>query len=63
MRTQKPPAPCGTPYRASSNEPVTTTRWGDAMPIPGYTIDTIDQFVGAELGVSDWLTVDQARIN
>jgi len=32
------------------------------MPIPGYTLDTIDQFVGKELGVSDWLTVGQDRI-
>ena len=33
------------------------------MPIPGYTLDTIDQFVGKELGVSDWLTIGQDRIN
>jgi acyl dehydratase len=33
------------------------------MPIPGYTLDTIDQFVGKELGVSDWLTVGQDRID
>src|SRR3989442_3567234 len=33
------------------------------MPIPGYTLDTIDQFVGKELGVSDWVTVGQDRIN
>ena len=28
-----------------------------------YDISTLDQFVGQELGVSDWLTVDQERIN
>ena len=28
-----------------------------------YEIGTIKQFVGQELGVSDWLTVDQERIN
>jgi acyl dehydratase len=33
------------------------------MPIPGYTLDTIDQFVGKELGVSDWVTIGQDRIN
>jgi acyl dehydratase len=33
------------------------------MPIPGYTLDTIDQFVGRELGVSDWVTIGQHRIN
>jgi acyl dehydratase len=36
---------------------------GDDMPIPGYTLDTIDQFVGKELGVSDWVTIGQARID
>jgi acyl dehydratase len=33
------------------------------MPIPGYTLDTVDQFVGKELGVSDWVTISQDRIN
>jgi acyl dehydratase len=33
------------------------------MPIPGYTLDTVDQFVGKELLVSDWVTVGQDRIN
>jgi acyl dehydratase len=33
------------------------------MPIPGYNLDTIDDFVGKELGVSDWLTLDQDRID
>ena len=28
-----------------------------------YDINTLEQFVGQELGVSDWLTVDQERIN
>ena len=28
-----------------------------------YDVSTIEQFVGQELGVSDWLTVDQERIN
>ncbi len=28
-----------------------------------YNLKTIGQFVGQELGVSDWLTVDQERIN
>ncbi len=28
-----------------------------------YSLDTISQFVGQEFGVSDWLTVDQERIN
>jgi acyl dehydratase len=33
------------------------------MALEGYTLDTIQQFVGRELGVSDWFTVDQQRIN
>jgi acyl dehydratase len=33
------------------------------MPIPGYTLETVDQFVGKELGVSDWVTIDQNTIN
>jgi acyl dehydratase len=28
-----------------------------------YNVSTLEQFVGQELGVSDWLTVDQERIN
>ena len=28
-----------------------------------YTLANIDQFVGTERGVSDWLQIDQARIN
>ncbi|MEM5458339.1 MaoC family dehydratase [Paraburkholderia phytofirmans] len=33
------------------------------MSINEYRIATIDEFVGRELGVSDWVTVDQARID
>ena len=33
------------------------------MPIPGCTLDTVDQFVGKELGVSDWFTVGQDKID
>src|SRR5258707_206038 len=33
------------------------------MAIEGFTLATISQFVGRELGVSDWITVDQERIN
>ncbi|MFM0168582.1 MaoC family dehydratase [Paraburkholderia sediminicola] len=33
------------------------------MSISKYRIATIDDFVGRELGVSDWVTVDQARID
>lgn len=29
----------------------------------GYSYDTLEKFVGLELGVSDWITVDQARID
>jgi acyl dehydratase len=28
-----------------------------------YDVSTFGQFVGQELGISDWLTVDQERIN
>jgi acyl dehydratase len=28
-----------------------------------YNLSTLEQFVGQELGVSDWLTVDQERID
>jgi acyl dehydratase len=33
------------------------------MSIIGYSMATIDEFVGQELGVSDWVVVDQARID
>jgi acyl dehydratase len=33
------------------------------MTQEGYTLATINEFVGKELGVSDWITVDQQRIN
>lgn len=33
------------------------------MALQGYVLASIDQFVGRELGVSDWITVDQERIN
>ncbi|MBN3761909.1 MaoC family dehydratase [Burkholderia sp. Ac-20365] len=33
------------------------------MSINGYSIATIDSFIGRELGVSDWVVVDQARID
>ena len=29
----------------------------------GYALGTLDQFVGRELGMSDWLTIDQALID
>jgi acyl dehydratase len=33
------------------------------MALEGYTLATIGEFIGRELGVSDWLTLDQERIN
>jgi acyl dehydratase len=33
------------------------------MSIPGYSVATLDEFVGEELGVSDWVAIDQARID
>jgi acyl dehydratase len=33
------------------------------MAIPNYTMTTAAQFVGRELGVSDWITVGQDRID
>jgi acyl dehydratase len=33
------------------------------MAIEGYTLAALNEFVGRELGVSDWMTVDQERIN
>jgi acyl dehydratase len=33
------------------------------MAVEGYTLATIVDFVGRELGVSDWITVDQKRID
>ena len=33
------------------------------MAISGYSVSTISQFVGQELGVSAWVTIDQERIN
>ena len=28
-----------------------------------YSLENVEQFVGEDLGVSDWLTIDQERIN
>jgi len=33
------------------------------MALEGYTLAAVKDFVGKELGVSDWLTVDQERID
>ena len=33
------------------------------MPSSDYSISTISQFVGQELGVSEWMAIDQERIN
>jgi acyl dehydratase len=33
------------------------------MSLDGYGFKTVQDFVGKELGVSDWLTIDQERIN
>lgn len=33
------------------------------MAIEGYTLAAIADFVGKELGVSDWITIDQQRID
>ncbi|AQV96700.1 MaoC family dehydratase [Cupriavidus necator] len=33
------------------------------MSIPGYRMATLAEFVGRELGTSDWVLVDQARID
>ena len=33
------------------------------MPSSDYSIGTISQYVGQELGVSEWITIDQQRIN
>ena len=33
------------------------------MALTGYGFDTVHEFVGRELGVSDWITVDQESIN
>jgi acyl dehydratase len=33
------------------------------MTIPNYTMTTAPQFVGRELGASDWVDVDQERID
>jgi acyl dehydratase len=29
----------------------------------GYSYETLERFVGVELGVSDWVTIDQTRID
>jgi acyl dehydratase len=33
------------------------------MAISGYSLSTITNFVGQELGVSAWMTIDQERVN
>jgi acyl dehydratase len=32
------------------------------MAVNGYSLTTLNQFVGQEIGVSEWVTVDQERI-
>ena len=32
------------------------------MAVPGYTMSTLRDFIGRELGVSGWHTIDQSRI-
>jgi len=36
---------------------------GSNMALPGYRMSTLAQFTGREIGVSDWTTVDQHRID
>src|SRR5438094_7541968 len=33
------------------------------MAVSGYSLSTLNQFIGQEIGVSEWVTVDQKRIN
>jgi acyl dehydratase len=33
------------------------------MPLEDYSLATVGHFTGRELGVSDWLTIDQEQIN
>ena len=33
------------------------------MALEGFSLATIQEFIGRELGVSEWMTVDQERIN
>ena len=33
------------------------------MALAGYSMTSAPQFIGRELGCSDWLTVDQRHIN
>ena len=33
------------------------------MAIPGFNMSTVSEFVGRELGLSDWHLIDQDRIN
>jgi len=35
----------------------------DKTTLQHYSMETAQDFVGRELGVSDWVTVDQDRIN
>ncbi len=33
------------------------------MPPANYSVETLNDFIGLEVGVSDWFTIDQDRIN
>ncbi len=33
------------------------------MPPSNYSIETLNEFIGLEVGVSDWFKIDQARID
>jgi acyl dehydratase len=41
-----------------------TGKWEERhMALDGFALASINDFVGKELGVSDWLTIDQQRVN
>src|SRR6476660_6478567 len=55
--------PCRNPTSARSCARICATyREANIMTLAGYSMATAAQFVGRELGVSDWVVVDQDRI-
>lgn len=44
---------------------LSATNWREEwyMTLDGFTLASLNDFIGKELGVSDWLTVDQEKIN
>jgi len=52
------------PEHRTGSGRIAVTNGASTNRVPkGYRYETLEKFVGLELGVSDWVTIDQARID